>query len=621
MVATTNKIGQRESSADQNEGLGSNERLAIGRLKQQVAEHVRVTFYETGAASASETNELASWAEGLESDPEAIRHSDSFISWSRSAMRSAMNLYYTDLKAPLAAALSRKLISQRSHDKWISRFRSGNVSYKEKEYWVEHQLPHYIAGWEKAGAERKALLANPALKQLANDPSVKSLQNESAFLDMHYNQRVDLLAKVRAALSVERKDKGTGIYKKLHDKAQGILYAAVAEGSMSSAKVGTWLERIFKSNAKPEVIDRFLGGGSSSLQSLVKKWREVRAKYDDVCRKGAPLKNPAVGLYMISPDRFLRMHYAQRKSWVEEASQRINDALSLEKEPSAFIRIRHALDLKDWEDADSLIRGAESKHATGEKKLSPENLARLQSMKIYLTQMRSKKKKKGSGSSAESKNSPEKAAQVCAKIDAVMTGGGIPSSMRSVVEGLLPTNEANRGINQFRWIVYNNKWCRDHNYLKYEQAKNGASQKTSEQTHYRSKNNIETKRRQDHSLDDKNSGQDAFRNTDFAKRRATLLHVDLTSSGPANLTTWLQKPQHPRELYWTTFCGHDNGQPMSEAWHNELFSSLTELRGLTRQLEGMGYRYSRSGPVKRYSSEIVTAAAADSSEASLAMAA
>lgn len=535
-------------------------------------------------------------------------------------MRSALDLY-TNFTVPLDRAYGKKHISLASKNRWMERYYDGSAGFKTKEYWINHQFPAYIAGWEKTCNDRKALLGNPAIKLIKDDPDVQLLNNESKFVDMHYEKRVDLLAKVRAAVLVDAKSGSNKLYKKLHAEAYAILRGAANEGIMSHDKVGSWLERIFKSGAKPELIKQFLTpGGSTSIFALMAKWREVRAKYDNVSRKGAPLKNPAIGLYMIAPERFLRMHYAQRKSWVDEADRRIADATNIDHEAPTFIRIRHALDLQDWEDAQYHIERVEKRNAESSIKLTPENQARLQSMKRYLTQMRNKK---SAGKKAEVKSPVERAAGICSQIRNIVSTS-IPSTVRQTTQDLLVSKEANRGINQFRWIVYNNKWCRDHNFLKYEQAKRGASRENSELTHHRAKNHIETGRRQDHSLDDKNSGQEFFRNTDYAKRRATLLHVDLAGSATSNLSTWLQRPQHPRELYWTTFCGHDNGTPMSENWHNDLFFNLTHLRSLTRELEGLGYRYTSDGPVKRDASTLLastTAAKSGAGETSHAMAA
>lgn len=585
MAATTiNRTGVTET-ARQMDAAESIDYAAIGKIRQQVNEHVRVTFHETGAASATQTQELLNWANSLESNPDSINGWEHFISWSRSAMRSAVMLYNVDLKAPLEAALSKKIISRKSYEKWIQRFRSSQVDYKTKEYWVENQFPHYIAAWEKAANERKELLKNPQLKLLAENRDVRMLQDENMFLDMHYDRRMDLMAKVRAALAVNGKDKGAEVFKKLHVKAQGILRGAVQEGILSGNKIGSWMERIFKSSATPDMIDRFLShGNSTSIYALMTKWRAVRRRYDDVHQKGAPLKNPAVGMYIIPAERFLMMHYTQRLRWVEEAEQRIADATNIDKERPVFIRIRHALDVKDWEDAEQHIKQAAMED------LSDSDRSRLDSMRRYLTQMRSDKK-------SDAKNGKEQqakpnGAQLCNQISEVISTA-VPSFMQDMVVRLLRSNHPNRGVHQLRWITYNNKWCRDHNFLDYDRAKKGASKESAEATTQRVKDGRDSGRRQDHVLNAANSSQQHMRNNEYAKRRATLTHVDTADGGFGvnALGEWLEKEQNPKDLYWRTLCIHDNGVPMSESYHNSLFSALTLLRSLTASLEKTPFRY------------------------------
>ena len=54
---------------------------------------------------------------------------------------------------------------------------------------------------------------------------------------------------------------------------------------------------------------------------------------------------------------------------------------------------------------------------------------------------------------------------------------------------------------------------------------------------------------------------------------------------------WFEREQHPRVLYWTTLCFHDEGMPKSEGWHRDLLMALTELRGLSRTIDAAGYTY------------------------------
>jgi len=70
--------------------------------------------------------------------------------------------------------------------------------------------------------------------------------------------------------------------------------------------------------------------------------------------------------------------------------------------------------------------------------------------------------------------------------------------------------------------------------------------------------------------------------------------VNLKSSAPQALAEWLEHEQNPKVLYWTTFCGHEDGVPKSENWHNELLFTLTEMRSASRTIKNAGYRYTNN---------------------------
>jgi hypothetical protein len=557
-------------------------------VHRKMAEY-RSVMELVGLANHSRTSETQAWVNRTkltEDDAEIdnIRTREEFFDgYARDMLRSALDVH-ARFTQPLKRALDQRIISKASYDRWMTRYFSES-EFKAREYWVQQQFPAYIDRWQRAASERKELLKNPQLKLLADNRDVRMLQDESMFLNMHYDRRVDLMAKVRAALAVNGKDKGAEVFKKLHAKAQGILRGAVQEGILSGNKIGSWMERIFKSSATPEMIDRFLSpGNSTSIYALMTKWRAVRRRYDAVHQKGAPLKNPAVGMYIIPAERFLMMHYTQRLRWVEEAEQRITDATNIDKERPVFIRIRHALDVKDWEDAERYINQAAMED------LNDSDRSRLDSMRRYLTQMRSDKK--NDAKNGREKQDKPNGAQLCKQISEVVSTS-VPSFMQDMVVRLLRSNHPNRGVHQLRWITYNNKWCRDHNFLDYERAKKGASKESAEATAQRVKDGRDSGRRQDHVLNAANSSQQHMRNNEYAKRRATLTHVDTADGGFGvnALGEWLEKEQNPKDLYWRTLCIHDNGVPMSESYHNGLFSALTLLRSLTASLEKTSFRY------------------------------
>jgi hypothetical protein len=92
-------------------------------------------------------------------------------------------------------------------------------------------------------------------------------------------------------------------------------------------------------------------------------------------------------------------------------------------------------------------------------------------------------------------------------------------------------------------------------------------------------------------IDNDTAGQKFIRKEEYADHKATLMHVNMKGSAQSTLVEWLEQDINPKVLYWTTFCAHDDGDPKSDNWHNDLFANLTELRSLTRTINTAGFEY------------------------------
>ena len=68
---------------------------------------------------------------------------------------------------------------------------------------------------------------------------------------------------------------------------------------------------------------------------------------------------------MLSKNQFLELPYGQRLHYVQELESRLDDAKNIASERPIFIKIRHAMDSKDWGDAAMLI--AEAKRGTSDE--------------------------------------------------------------------------------------------------------------------------------------------------------------------------------------------------------------------------------------------------------------
>ncbi len=334
-------------------------------------------------------------------------------------------------------------ISTASKQKWLARYQDGSVGFQAKKYWIMHQFPYYVQRWKEVAEERDELLKDPGFKDLVSyEPACRALTTKSDFLGLHYDKRKGLVAQGRAALLASRK-----LQIDYYAIAKEKLADAEQRGLIGRGKTGVWLERIFKKNASAKQIEKFVRGSgpnAESLTGLSKNWAAVKKRYDDVKKELVQSKEETMsrGLHLVSEQQFLSMQYPQRERYVEEMEQRMRGGADISKEPESFVRIRHAMDTKDWVDAELLISTAEK------EKLSEKDRERLSSMKKFVSQFKGKK--------TEGESSIGKANEAKKKIDQLLEH--VPSTMQPMVMRLLRGPNANRSIHQLRWIVYNNKW-------------------------------------------------------------------------------------------------------------------------------------------------------------------
>jgi hypothetical protein len=138
--------------------------------------------------------------------------------------------------------------------------------------------------------------------------------------------------------------------------------------------------------------------------------------------------------------------------------------------------------------------------------------------------------------------------------------------------------------------MYNNKWCRSHGYLNEDIARKGASDDNAALTKHRAEHGQDVGRHD--VLTHDTADKEYMRKKEYATHKATYLHTNVKSGGvTSTLAEWLEHEQNPKQLYWTTFCAHEDGDPKSEIWHNDLFAILTEMRSLSRTISGAGFTY------------------------------
>ncbi|MEQ1849723.1 MAG: hypothetical protein ABL890_03990 [Candidatus Peribacteraceae bacterium] len=553
-------------------------------LDQALHQYISV-MQRTGMANASNVQGMRSWVADAKltdnaSEEKSIVHREEFFrkydgKWVIEYGEQIYDSFFGQLNK------AAPYLSRASYDRWVrDRFKNPAIGIIEKKYWIEKQMPTFVENWIAVGKERESILKNPALVDaIKMDPELGLLKDKEKFLDLHYDKKKGLIKLANASI-LSLKGKRQALYAQTKVKLMG----AVSQGTLAAGKVGGWMQRIFGANGTTEQIDTFVNGsGLETLEDLIANWAAVKQRYDHV--KGKIAKggeaDASRGFTLLSESQFLSLHYDTRVKYVEEAERRVGEVNDVETENPIFIQIKHAMDIRDWDAADDMILKARTLGLSGTEK------ERLNSMDRLVKQFTGRK---------ESTENMSNVTEARDRIDQIVTEmASSHPELQSMVMRLLRGPNANRSIHQFRWIVYNNKWCRTHGYLNQDIARKGASTENKELMKERKKNNLDIGR---NDVLDGDTATGAFiRKDEHANHKATLLHVNV-SDGAANSTVAakMEKEQDPRVLYWMTFCGTDsNGDPKSDNWHNDLFFMLTELRGHAKTLKKSGFMYDSPG--------------------------
>jgi hypothetical protein len=548
------------------------------QMMDQYRGYIEETFNEKKIAGREETRQLQEWIASQRATEEGVvslqQFYEGFLRSQLHSGRELHNKFYRGLDK------ARPWISEKSYKEWIHRFHDESVGYKAREYWVEHQFTSYIDRWKKVAEEREKLAKNSEFKAIANDhPEFAIILNKDGFLDLHYNQRVGLIAKAKAFMMAGEKG-----HSPLFTAAEKKLKSAVFMHVLADHKVGVWLERIFKKNASGKRMEEFVNGsGFNSLGQMIDRWTKVKFRFDMLKDKSGKLDQDAAarGLTIMSEHQFLSMHYTQRLRYVEELDSRINGTGDINHERPVFIEIRHAMDLKDWDEAEELIKKAKLMH------LSEKERDRLRSMERFTEEFKPKKKEMVNGMDL---------IQVRKRIDKIVDEiGEHHSEMQPMVKRLLKGPQANRSINQLRWMAYNERWCETHGFYNYKIGKFGASKENEEKTRQLALQGEDVGRHNNIGYTTDES-QRYLRKTEVVRHKATYEHLNVKDgSATQQIAEWCEHEQNPRDLYWRTLCCHTDGEPKSSNWHQDWFNRLTELRSLTRTLKNAGFQYGGQG--------------------------
>jgi hypothetical protein len=334
-------------------------------------------------------------------------------------------------------------ISEGDVHRWMDRLHRKDVIYWKKKEFIEGKIKkEYFPNWLKLGKDLNDI--DEKRKKLGLEPDELpelALLATKGFPDTHFSYKRDTADRALAALAAYEKNQ-LALYK----TAKGLLEDA-AKGEqrvLAPWKVGEWLRRIFQSGAKPNLIREFvLGNGEKSLSGLMRRWTKVRAGFDHIelvrREKGSPRS-----FHFVHLDVFLGWHYEQRRAYLEEAERRFTD---IHSERGDFLKIRHALDARDWEEADWYL----AKVPRGE--LSSEETEKLRSMEKFLREHR--------GKTTRGEGVEQTPGQLMSEIDALLRY--VPHDLQELYK-----DELARGYGKF-WVLctllYNRSWCFDHHYL------------------------------------------------------------------------------------------------------------------------------------------------------------
>jgi hypothetical protein len=345
---------------------------------------------------------------------------------------------FAGFEAELDKAVSNGLISASSRKKWIARFKDPTVNLTAKTYFVTSQFPSYVSAWQKVHKERDTVLKDPLMAEVTDKQfkNISTFKDNSKFRALHFDTKEGMVAEARAAIKAHKEGKLL-----LHKETTNVLKAAVTAGYISSNKVGPWTEHVLKG-------ERTL----HELKNFIKGWAKARYRYDQVEQKMLKERVPQ-GLQRLSEEKFVNLSFEQRISYVEEAERRLHIQMGDPKDTpiqDAKGKVRHALDLENWEEAQHHLAKA------WPLATSAEDIAELQSMEKHLRAFGNK-----SDIEMANDNAEEEIHWAREEIDSVMSL--LPQSYQKLYSKALGHGAA--CLQCVTTCVYNRTWCQERGYL------------------------------------------------------------------------------------------------------------------------------------------------------------
>lgn len=348
-----------------------------------------------------------------------------------------------EVRISINKAVAAGWITKQSGDRWIrERLQNKNVIYWKKKEFIKEKFPQFLKNWEELAKDRK--IVEEKRKKLGlkiSDLPELAILERYGFDDAHFKFKRDAVNKALAVLTAHEQ----GV-KNLYELAEGRLQYAIEKKALAPWKKGEWLRRIFETETDENKIKDFvLGKGYPNLTQYIENWIKVSERFDKIEERREQEWTPR-SFHFVSKKFFLEQHYEWREAYVEEAERRFN---SIDSERPDFLKIRHALDVKDWDDAADLIKDAERDI----DRMSAADREKLNSMKKFLEAHRGP-------AAAEAERRPSDR-ELMEQMDGLIAQ--VPESQREI--HILMLKYGADSFRAFKSLWYNRVWCWRHRFL------------------------------------------------------------------------------------------------------------------------------------------------------------
>lgn len=503
-----------------------------------------------------------------------IIHTKHVITDARQAGQEALRL--------IADAAEKKWILPSSAKEWRDRVKDESYSAKEKKEFIEKTLPGFYENWKQISIDYKKVRDLEQALGLSKEEArkFKELSNfhDSKFMSgaLDYPERRKRVTAAKDFLETLKKEKIDDNMKELPPQARAHIRKAVDAEAVDELRVSRWLREKLNSLPTDARRQEYV---AVYLPEYLASCRKTRAEFDNVeaemNKNGIPW-----GFNPLTPEKFISsLTLAQRKSYVETARARMR-----EEEPHMVemknlkFGIWHALDTKDWEEAEELLKKARMLQEA--KKGTKKDGADLDVMARNLEAFRAKETTEGKPGEDRRKTLEDLRAAYAQ----------IPAPLQPLY--LSAMNDPDK-LGAIASCIYNRVWCREHGYLTDDREKE-LEQEATTSTQALAKEGKHRKK----GLDNVKLGvvtdtqhDPAVRRYDEGEWAPTIIHMPPDSHQHFNSILETRKNNHAFR-YWTTLI------PTNVTYEQQyaLYKNVNwVLKSGTKKLKEQGLMFTLTG--------------------------